>query len=96
MTHFETTVTPYPEAAFAASRLSLSSAMLSFTPLPRGNDTYGLVALPIINTLFNLVSDKETIKFKNKYTEEKIKKKYLHIQYYLQIQAILQLIQQNL
>jgi hypothetical protein len=94
VTHFETTVTSYPEAAFAASRLSLSSAMLSFTPFPRGNDTYGLVALPIINTLFNLVSDKETIKFKNKYT--KGKKKYLHIQYYLQIQAILQLIQQNL
>jgi hypothetical protein len=47
----------YPEAAFAASRLSLSSAILSFTPFPRGNDTYGLVALPIMNTLFNLVTE---------------------------------------
>jgi hypothetical protein len=54
----------YPEAAFAASRLSLSSAILSFTPFPRGSDTYGLVALPIMNTLFNLARDKETIQFK--------------------------------
>jgi len=48
----------YPEAAFAASRLSLSSAILSFTPFPRGNDTYGLVAFPIMNTLFNLITEK--------------------------------------
>jgi hypothetical protein len=50
----------YPEAALAASRLSLSSAILSFTPFPRGNDTYGLVALPIMNTLFSLATEKET------------------------------------
>jgi hypothetical protein len=51
----------YPEAAFAASRLSLSSAILSFTPFPRGNDTYGLVAFPIMNTLFNLVTERGKI-----------------------------------
>jgi hypothetical protein len=50
----------YPEAAFAASRLSLSSAILSFTPFPRGNDTYGLVAFPIMNTLFNLITEKNS------------------------------------
>jgi hypothetical protein len=49
----------YPEAAFAASRLSLSSAILSFTPFPRGSDTYGLVAFPIMNTLFNLRTERE-------------------------------------
>jgi hypothetical protein len=48
-----------PDAAFAASRLSLSSAILSFTPFPRGRDTYGLVAFPIMNTLFNLVTKRE-------------------------------------
>jgi hypothetical protein len=52
----------HPEAAFAASRLSLSSAILSFTPFPRGNDTYGLVAFPIMNTLFNLITEKIQMK----------------------------------
>jgi hypothetical protein len=54
----------YPEAAFAAIRLSFSSAILSFTPFPRGNDTYGLVAFPIMNTLFSLIT--EEIKMKKK------------------------------
>jgi len=54
----------YPEAAFAASRLSLSSAILSFTPFPRGSDTYGLVAFPIMNTLFNLITEKIQMKDK--------------------------------
>ena len=43
-----------PDVALAVSLLSLSSAMLSFTPLPLGRDTYALVPLPMMKTLCKL------------------------------------------